>query len=125
MNKRKMARNKIILISLLIIFQLLFGAFTVNTHLDSSTDKLSDSLLKSAYHIEKIFLMGNFRKDQSNYISFNTYEPLTYYMYISDAYENNNLYYKKLFDYKSEVKKAVHHHFHGSKYKRFPVLSTT
>jgi len=115
-----MKRNTALLISLLMIVHFIFGAYMVNAYsdYDSDIDRFPYILLKVNHPTDSVF----FNTDDCRIFTFysaytNLYDRLTEHMYYADVSKNNYFYQKELPDYRKEVKKAIHPHFHGSKYK--------
>lgn len=101
------------------IFQYISDIQLINAYSDESTDRLSYLLSAVSHHTETIYynLDNNQQINILDSACTKLQERLTVLMYYADLSENNYLNHKKLPDYRDEIKKNIHHHFHGSKYK--------
>ena len=119
--KKKLGEILSLLIALLILFHLFYANQVGITYAGTEMEENSSPMLATRrdYHKQEITSL-NAKYWPSNLLDFvfiQVYERITEHSYILNDSKNNYFYYQKIPDFRSEVKKAVHHQFHGSKYK--------
>lgn len=117
LSKHKIKKYVSLLIVLFLIFQVIPSTFANVKCLDSHAPKSPIIFSTSAVHTDITFLTRDGRKTTFHSISSEFYDSLTGQIYFVDISENKSFYHAAFPDYRKEIKQAIPHYFHGSKYK--------
>lgn len=115
------------LILLVIIGQVLFGICEVKTRSEPAADKTSYFLSADRYHSESetaFINPGQQRNIEFLDLSVQLWEFLNEQGNVCSISKNNYYYRKKNPDSRKKIRIMIQPHFHGSKYKKEPVLMT-
>ena len=115
--KREIIKHVTILLVLLLIFQLILGAYENIERLDNHAEKSTVVLSKNVANTDVTLLISDSRRITFYSASTEYYYRLIGHMQLVDISENKVLYHAVPMDYRKEIKQAVPHNFHGSKYK--------
>lgn len=115
--RQKIRKYVSILLLLFLIFQLMPGTHGNVECLNSYGEKSTIVLSKSVTQTEIILVNATGGRSAFHIVSLEFYNSLVDNIYFPDISENKLFYYRAPTDYRKQIKQAIPHYFHGSKYK--------
>jgi len=115
--KHSIKKYASLILILSILLNVIPGTFATAECLNNYAPKLPAKITASVVHMDITFIAVDNKKTISYSISPDIYDCLTGLICISDVPEYKSIYNHEIAVFPKEIKKAILHYFHASKYK--------
>lgn len=118
MLKKTTARLMTLLIIALFLFQLVPGSFTDNDGITGHARNYGTVYISGAAHSDIFFVSRENRNTSYHNVPTKVFANILEAIVLVGVFSTGLLSYRMLADHRREIKQAIPHYFHGSKYKQ-------